>query len=108
MQYGACRTRREVVGEAGAPVTTANSLQTPAADELLSSYGIDPSILARAQHPQTTRVLPGQAGGCGLLKGAFSPCLLALSALRVLCCSTKPRHPAAAWGKMVSHSSVRV
>ena len=89
-----------------APAPT-NSLHAPAAEELLSSYGIDLGILARAHQPDTARVLPAQDCKCGcVLKCAFAPCLLACSALRVLCCSAKPRHPA--WGKMVSRFSVRV
>jgi len=89
-----------------APAPT-NSLHAPAAEELLSSYGIDLGILARAHQPDTARVLPAQdCKCCCVLKCAFAPCLLACSALRVLCCSAKPRHPA--WGKMVSRFSVRV
>jgi hypothetical protein len=84
----------------GAPAPT-NSLHAPAADELLSSYGVDLGVLARTQQPDTARVLPEQDSQCGcVLKSAFAPCLLTCSALRVLCCRTKPRHPA--WGKMVS------
>ena len=92
--------------DAGAPAPT-NNLHVPAADELLSSYGIDLGVLARTHEPDTTRVLPDQDGKCGcVLKCLCAPCLLACSALRVLCCSAKPRHPA--WGKMVSRFSVHV